>query len=52
LFPIDHDDVEFGVIDLDDVQWPLRHVKRAGARRKAIVGLFAMRAAPQAFAHR
>jgi hypothetical protein len=52
LFPIDHDDVEFGVIDLDDVKRPLRHVEGTGSRRKAIGGPFAMRTAPQAFAHR
>jgi hypothetical protein len=49
LFPIDHDDVEFGVIDLDDVQRALRRVERTSSRCKAIGGLFAMRTAPQPF---
>jgi hypothetical protein len=52
VFPIDDDDVELGVIDLDDVQRSLRHGECPRSRREAIGGLFAMRTSPQAFAHR
>ena len=52
LLLVDDDDVEFGVIDLHEVQRPMCLVEHAVARRKPIEGGFPMQPSRKPFAQR